>query len=224
MKVLTGVMRDARRLSASGTLDFKRYERSDPATKNLQNYYFGFLPGQDKKPLTPDDHLRYYDVYQGFHFLLPNLVHRCTTEVSLRGLKYVTPEVLEYYAKEELKPIARALAAVRNADPDAISQYDDLISPESIKALFEAQKRRHGEISGSSETIREPAAPRPELEGPFHKEFAHIDFTAEEIAHYCAETKLRFGEGDAYPNLKTTGLIASGLPHGQFGPLRTSAA
>jgi AAA domain len=220
VKVLTGVMRDARRLSASGTMDFRRYEWSDPATKSLQDYYFGFLPGQDKRPLTPDDHLRLYDIYQGFHFLLPNLVHRCTTEVSLRGLKFVTPEVLEYYAKEELKPIARALDAVRNADPDAISQYDDLISPDAIKALFEAQKRRHGETTGAIQEIREPVSPRPELEGPFHREFAHIDFTAEEIAHYCAETKLRFGEGDVYPNLKARGLIATALPLGQFGPLQ----
>lgn len=220
---LTGVLRDSRRLSASGTLDFRRYEWAASSTRLIQDYYFSFLPGVGEHPLNDADHQRLYDIYQGFHFLLPNLVHRCSVEAATRGLSHVTPEVLDYYRAEELKPILPALDAVRSGDPNRIALWDDLFPQDAIQSLFDWQKRRHGEGEKPATSTNVSMPPVQDLDGPYHAEFAHLDFSPAEIAHACAESKRIFKGKDTYNSLRENDLVATDIAHGLFGqyPSRT---
>jgi hypothetical protein len=218
LDVFSGTLRDARRLSTAGNIDFCRYESTEKITRALQDYYLQYLPGLEKRPLTPEFHALIYDIWQGLHFLLPNLVQRCAVEAAYRGEDHVTDEVLKYYREVELKPISKALEALRSKNSTLIERFDDLMSPDAIRALYAHQKRLN-------DARQAPAAPGldstcTEIGRLFTSvaEFPHEDITDAEIAQQCAVTKLRFGNGDAYPTLKENSLIASQIAYGELMP------
>ena len=220
LDLLSQTMRDARRLCASGTLDFCRYGAQEATTRALQNYYFSFLPGLEFRPLTQAFHENAYGIHQGFHFLFPNLVHRCGVETSYRGLKYVTDEVLNYYKDVELKPIRKALDAVASGDPDRIAQYDDLMSPDAIKAMRNYQDRKareriHGKTrTGSLGPASAGISGRSSGLGDTVPEFPHEELTEEEIRYQCLASKMMFGDSDLYPALRAHNLLAPGVIYG----------
>jgi hypothetical protein len=127
MNLLNTALRDGRRLCNSGTIDFEIYQRGSRIAQELQNYYFGFLPGQKHRPLTVQFHDERFNQYRGLHFLLPNMVQRCSIEAAYRGLSYVTEEVFTYYRNIELKPIDKALNALASGRAEDIEAFDDLL-------------------------------------------------------------------------------------------------
>lgn len=214
---LTQAMRDARRLCSSGTLDFSRYSFDDPTTHAMQGYYLSHLPGLKNRPITDEFHRKIYHIYQGFHFLLPNLVYRCSVEANYRGLDYVTDEVLDYYTRVELKPINDALEALRAMDADRIELWDDLMSPEDIEELRhhqggidEKRERSQGDRRGRG---KESVVSGLDF---VTKEFPHEQFSEKEIQQHCVRAKIKFGEGDLYPILEQAGLLAKNIKLGDY--------
>lgn len=216
LSVLNGRLRDGRRLSSEGTLDFPRFEKDEAIAKTLQDYYFQFLPNLKRRPLTPEFHEKAYDVYQGLHFLLPNLVQRCGVECSYRGEDHVSDEILRYYREVELAPISAALDALASNDPDEIAVFDDLMSHDALRELRAHQQRidEDGRPSTPSK-LRKTTAHRGSL-GRTDPEFPHDQFTAAQISRQCALTRKTLGDADLYPQLKRAGLIATNLRYGKL--------
>lgn len=220
--VIDGNLRDTRRICGAGTIDFARYEVSAAETRAVQQHYLSFWPGQQHRPITPELHQKVYDLYQGLHFLLPNMTQRVTAEVAYRKLTYVTDDVLEYYGRVELAPLSGALQALRSGSPNAIARWDDLLSRE---ALEELRKHQAGlDHSKNSTTWFSPETKPAEARKPGEPftfdlpEFPSAHIGQDQIALEAKRTRMLFGTGDIYPSLKRAGLIASGMARGRYLP------
>ena len=219
MNLLNTALRDGRRLCNSGTIDFEIYQRESRITRELQSYYFGFLPGQAHRPLTDEFHEERFNQYRGLHFLLPNMVQRCSIEASYRGLPYVTEDVFAYYRSVELKPIDKALRALASGRAEDIKAFDDLLSPEGIKALEAHQARQDAERRGEPSTPGRSVGATPSSGLGYEvEEFPHVKFTAEEVTHQCRVTRHMFGNGDRYVGLRENGLLAKDIVRGRLVP------
>jgi len=217
LNVLSTTMRDGRRLAGAGYIEFNRYEQHESVTRNVGKYYLNFLPGVDKRQAAALQG-PVYDIYQGIHFLLPNLVHRVTAELSYRGMDHVTEDVLKYYQEVELKPIAGALEALRKKDVDAIEAYGDLLSPEVLKALRENQSRRDKQRESIGWGGSASAGPSPGSRTFTVDEFPCGHIKKKEIDSEVRRTLAMFGDGDLYPALKHAGLIATDVIRGRLLP------
>ncbi len=225
MDVLTGTLRNGRRLGSNGSIDFELYPKGSAVTHSIEDYYLSHLPGLSKRPLTDEFRKSVREIYQGLHFLLPNLVHRCTVETIYREKEFVSDEVLLHYRNVELKPIKGALDALRSNSPDRIQLFDDLMSNDAIKALQDRQQRMGAESKRDSSDKQGATRPLTPGSGSGEtvSEFPHHDISVEEIRHQCGLSKALFGDGDVYPMLKSRKLLATRLAYGELPPNLSSA-
>jgi hypothetical protein len=217
-KVIEGTLRDPRRLSGLGCIEFSRYEENEDITKTMEDYYLGFLPMPPDSKEEAFLRSSVYDIYQGIHALLPNLVQRCAAEMAYRGLKHLTRDVLGYYQRVELKLLERPLEILRRRDPDAVQHYDDLVGPETLKEWRAGQQKIDTERIKQGQT-QTPAATTAELSRTFEAEgFPCRHFTEIDIAREVKRTRAIFGDGDLYPAFKKQGLLAGQILRGKLTP------
>jgi len=218
LDVLGLCVRDMRRAMGIGSIDFEVY--SEKETSILQNYYLRFLPGLHVRPITHELKQRIYKGILGFHFLQPNFVQRCASEMDFRKVDHLTDDIIDHYMNVEIRPLKPILDAYRSGNPEDIAKYDDLMSPTRIAALRNYQQRAAEEKEARGEAKTKTT--RPASVGSFgvmgrtHPDFPKIDFSDEEIDAQCVLSRTIFGKGDVYPNLKSAGVIAEFVTEGRF--------
>lgn len=218
LNVLEGTLRNPRRLTGAGCIEMPRYERNDPVRAPLEDYYCGHLP----MPKNPDEATalrgRIYDIYQGIHTLLPNLVQRTLAEMAYRRAPHLNDSILNYYQRVELRLLSKALDALRRRDADAALKFDDLVSDEVAQSWRAEQAKIDVERARRSrEKAESKGATLPKGSRTFElAEFPSGHITDADVAREVKRTRAIFGDGDLYAAFQHQGLLAEEILKGKY--------
>lgn len=120
-------MRQARRASDKGTIDFGRYEKNDPVWSMLVKSVWKYQ--WVKNPVKLDELLmeRIYDLTQGVTALLVNLLAMAQSMAIAEELDTVNANVLQQVYDNRMQILHPAINALRSGNVKKMAQFDDLL-------------------------------------------------------------------------------------------------
>lgn len=125
--LFSDVMRNARRSSGYGLVEFQRFERGDLWTMFVTRLWESYNWCQKDNPLTEDILDTLFDLSQGITDFAIKLLVLGQREAIQSREEIVTPSLLRRVSNSRMKILAPALAALRSGDPRQKSRFDDLL-------------------------------------------------------------------------------------------------
>lgn len=127
MSVLQSEFRQARRGSGQGDLVYDRMKK-DASWDILLEGLWDYQWVRKHSPLTPEISATMYDESQGITDIAVKLYAMAQIRAITTGKEDVTPALIRYVAKENLKLVRPMLNALKAGDYTKISEYSDISS------------------------------------------------------------------------------------------------
>jgi hypothetical protein len=121
------ILRNARRASGLGLLDFKQPASCDAAWELLVKGMWRYQWVTNPKPLTPELFETIYDLTQGVTDFLAKLMILGQKHAIQSGLETLDAGVFKHVAATKMKLLLPAIAALRSKDPMKLSKFEDLL-------------------------------------------------------------------------------------------------
>ena len=120
-------MRQARRASDKGTIDFGRYEKDDPVWGHLVKTVWKYQ--WVKNPVKLDDLLqeRIYDLTQGVTALLVSLFAMAQSVAIAEEHETIDADLLQQVYDQRMQILHPAINALRSGNKKKMAQFDDLL-------------------------------------------------------------------------------------------------
>jgi hypothetical protein len=127
ISLFSEVMRTARRVCGSGTLEFKRFEKDDDEWQILVENLWSYQWCKQAAALTDEVFDTLYEHTQGVTDFLVKLLVLSQRYAIQSGSECVSADIIEKVSNSKMQILKPALSALRSRDPKRMQQFDDLL-------------------------------------------------------------------------------------------------
>ncbi|MFJ4049790.1 ATP-binding protein [Pseudomonas hunanensis] len=127
ISLFSGVMRNARRCSGAGVLEFKRFEKEDEEWRMLVENLWDYQWCRQKSELTGEVFEALYEHTQGVTDFLVKLLVLSQRYALQSGLETIDAESIALVSNTKMQILKPALSALRSRNPARMRQFDDLL-------------------------------------------------------------------------------------------------
>lgn len=126
-EIFASQMRQARRASDKGTIDFGRYEKNDPVWDMLVKAVWKYQWVKNPAKLEPPIKERIYDLTQGVTALLVGLLAMAQSMAIAEEHETVDAGLLQKVYDERMQLLHPAIDALRSGNANKMAKFDDLL-------------------------------------------------------------------------------------------------
>lgn len=206
VSLFSDVLRNARRSSGYGLIEFERFQRGDLWTLFVQKLWNPYNWCQKENPLTDDLIETIYDLSQGVTDFAVKLIILGQREAIQSREELMTPALLSRVFNVRMKILAPALSALRSGDPRQQGLFEDLLPmSDQIDAMMLWKASSTQDRLALLQTIRGHQE-MPVDEAPEQK---HVTSPVHQVTSSKAAEIAR--EGDPGARLKAEGWLTSNV-------------